>query len=122
MNSNEEIIRDFIGAWSRLDIDEILSFFCEDGIYHNMPIGPVEGVENIRAFIEGFTSAWISTDWEIKSLVSAGNIVMAERLDKTLTKTGNVDLPCNGVFELEDGKIKIWRDYFDMNTYIEAVS
>ena len=28
-----------------------------------------------------------------------------------------VDLPCCGVFEMEDGKIRVWRDYFDMATF-----
>ena len=33
-----------------------------------------------------------------------------------------VDLPCCGVFEMQDGKIKVWRDYFDMGTYVQALS
>jgi hypothetical protein len=44
-----------------------------------------------------------------------------ERLDKTKTTKGNVDLPCVGVFELRDGKIKEWRDYFDLATYRNAL-
>ncbi|MGR8918881.1 MAG: limonene-1,2-epoxide hydrolase family protein [Gammaproteobacteria bacterium] len=47
---------------------------------------------------------------------------IAERIDKTRTSTGSVDLPCVGVFELEGGKIKAWRDYSDMATYTNAVS
>ncbi|MCH9784975.1 MAG: limonene-1,2-epoxide hydrolase, partial [Gammaproteobacteria bacterium] len=34
----------------------------------------------------------------------------------------DVDLPCCGVFLMEDGKIKLWRDYFDMGTYVSAMS
>ena len=41
--SNEQVIRDFIAAWSRLNVDELVSFFAEDGIYHNMPTEPVQG-------------------------------------------------------------------------------
>ncbi len=44
------------------------------------------------------------------------------QLDKTKSSAGNVDLPCLGVFEMENGKIRLWRDYFDMNTYISAMS
>jgi len=32
-----------------------------------------------------------------------------------------IELPCCGVFELRDGKIGIWRDYFDMNSYVQAL-
>ena len=39
--NNEETIRAFVAAWSRLDPDELVDYFCDDGIYHNMPIEPV---------------------------------------------------------------------------------
>jgi limonene-1,2-epoxide hydrolase len=29
-------------------------------------------------------------------------------------------LPVTGVFELEDGRIKAWRDYFDMQMLFES--
>ena len=45
-----------------------------------------------------------------------------ERLDRTKTSQGDVDLPCFGVFEMQDGKIHLWRDYFDMNTFVSAMS
>jgi limonene-1,2-epoxide hydrolase len=32
-----------------------------------------------------------------------------------------VDLPCAGVFEMQGGKIKVWRDYFDLGTYVKAM-
>jgi hypothetical protein len=41
---------------------------------------------------------------------------MHQRPDKA------VDLPCTGVFEMENGKIKVWRDYFDLTTYIKGMS
>ena len=43
--------------------------------------------------------------------------MIAERLDRTEAGEKNVDLPCTGVFEMRDGKIAVWRDYFDMATY-----
>ena len=47
---------------------------------------------------------------------------MAERLDRTSLGAKSVDLPCCGVFELTDGKIRIWRDYFDLATYTRAIA
>ena len=43
MARNEGIIGEFIAAWSRLDVDELVSYFSEDGVYHNMPYKPVQG-------------------------------------------------------------------------------
>jgi limonene-1,2-epoxide hydrolase len=72
--------------------------------------------------IEGFIAAWTETSWDILHLVSAGDVVIAERLDRTKAADKAVDLPCTGVFEMENGKIKVWRDYFDLTTYIKGMS
>lgn len=120
--SNEEIVTEFINAWSALDVSSLVDYFCEDGCYFNIPLEPVKGREALHAFIEGFLSTWSETEWDIRTIMSSGDIVIAERLDRTKTSAGNVDLPCVGIFEMQDGKIKEWRDYFDMATYTNAMS
>ncbi|MEZ5945529.1 MAG: nuclear transport factor 2 family protein [Hyphomonas sp.] len=119
--SNEQIIRDFIAAWSRLDVDELVAYFTEDGIYHNMPIAPVQGHAALKPFIANFLNGWSQTDWEILTLIARDDTVIAERVDRTVVYGKKVDLPCCGVFELRDGKIAAWRDYFDMGTYLKAL-
>ena len=119
---NEKAIRDFVAAWSRLDPAELAGFFADDGVYHNMPAAPVQGRENIEQMIAGFISPWTHTDWEILNLVADGDLVVVERLDRTKAEGKGVDLPCTGVFEMEGGKIKVWRDYFDMSTYARGMS
>lgn len=121
MTTNEQVIRDFIAAWTRLDVEELVQYFCEDGVYHNMPMKPVAGREALRPFISAFLKNWTSTEWDVLNLVSEGDVVFAERLDRTVVGDRPVSLPCCGVFEMRDGRIKIWRDYFDMGTYVAAL-
>ena len=52
--------------------------------------------------------------------MSDGNLVMNERTDVMRRKDGADPLPVTGVFEIENGKIKAWRDYFDMATVTDA--
>jgi limonene-1,2-epoxide hydrolase len=120
MQSNEDVVRDFIAAWSRLNVDEIVAFFTADGTYHNVMNKPVSGRDNLRAFIGGFIKRWNATDWEILNILSRDNLVIAERVDRTKIGDRGVDLPCCGVFEMENGKIKVWRDYFDLATFTRA--
>ena len=75
MISNEEIVRDFIAAWSRLDVEEIVAFFTPDGTYHNMMNKPVSGHDNLRKFIGGFIKDWTQTTWDVLNIVSRGDIV-----------------------------------------------
>jgi limonene-1,2-epoxide hydrolase len=119
--SNAEIIREFVAAWSRLDPKELAGYFAEDGVYHNMPMGPVGGRDNVEQLIRGFTASWTETTWEIVSMAAEGDLVFVERLDRTHAGEKTVDLPCLGVFEMQDGKIKVWRDYFDLGTYTRAL-
>ena len=72
----------------------------------------------IRAVI----ASWSETRWEIVTLLSAGNVVVAERIDRTRAGERSVDLPIVGVFELEGGRIRAWRDYFDLGTYTQAMT
>lgn len=117
---NERVVRDFIAAWSELDAAALVDYFAVDGVYHNMMLEPVAGREKLLEFITSFLSGWSETHWEVINLVSRGDLVVAERVDRTRVGEKWVDLPCVGVFELEDGEIKIWRDYFDLSTYRDA--
>lgn len=119
--SNKQTIRKFIDTWATLDPEKLADFFTEDGVYHNMPAAPVAGREKIKEFIGNFSSNWTATNWEVISIVEDGDIVVAERVDRTDMGDKHVDLPCVGVFEMHDGKIRIWRDYFDLGTYMKAL-
>jgi limonene-1,2-epoxide hydrolase len=122
MEANERIVRDFITAWSRLDAKEIAAFFSDDGVYHNMPMAPIAGRANVEALIAGFIGSWTRTKWDILNLVCSGNVVIAERVDHIQAGGKSCDLPVVGVFELEGGKIKRWRDYFDLGAYQRAMA
>jgi len=45
--------------------------------------------------------------------VQSALVAIAERRDRTMVGNIGGDLPCRGVFEVSNGKIKIWRDDFD---------
>lgn len=121
MTANEAIARDFIAAWSRLNADELVGFFTADGTYHNMMAKPVSGHDDLRRFIGGFVGGWPATSWEIVNRVGHGDLVIAERVDRIRLGDKQVELPCCGVFEMSGGKIKVWRDYFDLATFTRAV-
>ncbi|MCP4039892.1 MAG: limonene-1,2-epoxide hydrolase, partial [bacterium] len=65
--------------------------------------------------------SWTQTEWEILNIAESAGVVIAERLDRTQAGDKAVDLPCTGVFEIRDGKIACWRDYFDIGTYARAM-
>ena len=56
MSANQQLVREFCQAWSCLDPAELASYFTEDGVYHNMPAGPIAGRTAVEEFIHGFTA------------------------------------------------------------------
>ncbi|HEY2774432.1 MAG TPA: limonene-1,2-epoxide hydrolase family protein [Candidatus Binatia bacterium] len=115
--SNEQIVRDFCSAWARRDADELLGFFTDDAVYHNIPMPPVAGKAAIREVFNLFLPPAQKIEFEMLHLAVAGNVVFTERVDRFVLGAADVELPVAGVFEIEDGRIKAWRDYFDMATW-----
>ena len=57
---------------------------------------------------------------DVAHVVSAGDVVMAERVDRFRWNGKRLDLPVCGVFEVRDGKIVKFRDYFNYPSWFEA--
>jgi limonene-1,2-epoxide hydrolase len=115
----EKVVSDLFAAWSRLDLDGIMSHFAEDAVWDNVPMNnPAKGKAAIRDLTQGFLKDTASFDVKVSKCVQSGNVLFNERIDTVRTKNGKtIELPVVGVFEVSDsGKISAWRDYFDMAT------
>src|SRR5438876_10693172 len=118
--SPEKIVRDFCDAWSRKNIDELMSFFDSDAVYHNIPVPAVRGSAAIRAAFLAFADLMDSIDLEVLAIAAKANVVFTERVDRFRWQGKALDLPVAGVFEVRDGKITAHRDYFDYETWRKA--
>ncbi len=116
-SSAERIVTDFLAAWPRKDVDELMSYFAEDAVYHNVPVAPCVGAAEIRKVFDGFLGEF-EIVLEVVNIASQGDRVFTERIDRFVMNGGKrFDLPVNGVFELRGGKIVSFRDYFDLATF-----
>lgn len=112
-----EIVQLFIAAVERKDLDAAINLLTEDVRYENMPIEPIIGRDAVRATLAAFLEPASEVDWPVLRQVSDGNCVINERLDRFKIGEGWLELAVAGVFEVEDGQITLWRDYFDMASY-----
>jgi limonene-1,2-epoxide hydrolase len=110
-----KIVTEFCAAWGRSELETIVDAFSEDAVYHNIPMQPCNGKEEIRQFIAGMLGGMVSSiEFEIRLQIVDGLKVMNERVDTLVMGERTIALPVCGVFELNaDGKIQAWRDYFD---------
>ncbi|MCP2297317.1 limonene-1,2-epoxide hydrolase [Nocardia amikacinitolerans] len=114
MTDPDELVRAMCRSWSDPDPDRIASYFAEDAVYHNIPMEPIVGRTAIRDFIAGFLTTFDAIDFDIHHQVTSGNVVMNERTDTLRGNGRDTPLPVMGVFEVDNGAIAAWRDYFDM--------
>lgn len=114
---SEEVIRQFCAAFARRDVDELCAFFAPDAVYHNIPMAPAEGIDAIRSSLQLFVPGSPYVEFEITNIASDGVVVFTERVDRMEFGGQAVELPVAGVFEVEDGRIKAWRDYFDVQMF-----
>jgi limonene-1,2-epoxide hydrolase len=111
------VVRDFVAAIERKDVDAALALVTDDVVYDNVPIGAVAGPNGIRTALSGVLGAAQRVEWVTRHQVGVGDVVMNERLDRFQIGGRWVEVPVAGVFVLRDGRIALWRDYFDLATY-----
>lgn len=116
--ASEQLVRDFLGSWFGRDLEEICGYFDADAIYHNVPVAPITGIAGIRQIFAAFLDTFGSARLGIISLAAKAGLVLAERMDHFVMCDGTrVALPGTGVFEVRDGKIRRFSDYFDLANF-----
>lgn len=117
-----EIVTRFIRAVEANDLDAALDLVHPDVEYDNVPSGKVHGPDGIRRVLEPFLGACSAVEWVVHHQVEredgpGSGTVMNERLDRFCTRDHWIEIPVAGLFVLQDGRISLWRDYFDEASY-----
>lgn len=104
-------------AFDNKNIDAIAGCFAPNAIYHNIPMEAVQGVEAIRGSLAPFMGMASEIRFEVLHSVANGNVVMNERVDRFKIGEKWLAIKVMGVFEVGDGGITAWRDYFDLGQF-----
>jgi limonene-1,2-epoxide hydrolase len=92
-------------------------YFTPDAIWENVGLMTTKGPEEAIALMAQFESQLGCVTMVVDNLAIAaqGNKVLTERVDHLLKADGSEAMAARvmGIFEVENGKITAWRDYFD---------
>lgn len=121
-NPAEEIVNNFIAAIGAKDEAAAMAFVSEDCYYDNVPIGDMTGKAKMAEFLAPTFRSKGPVEFEIVRQTASGNVVMNERIDKFMAKGRQIALPVAGVFEVNDGLITFWRDFFDNGMFMQQLS
>jgi limonene-1,2-epoxide hydrolase len=123
-----KVVKRFVESWANAPLDETVGYLAEDVHFVNVPIPePIEGRAKAKQFLEPFfvkDSLIVPFHFqtEIKQILSDGQSVMLERVDTFKIAGKQWSIPVVGVFEVKNGKITVWKDYFDMGQFQEPAT
>jgi limonene-1,2-epoxide hydrolase len=110
MATARDVVRDFFVAIDRKDLATVKALLDKDVVYHNIGSEPAVGreasVAAVKLQFEMFDP--------IRNLAEDGDVVLTERVDEVTANGVMAPVPVMGTFEVRDGRILQWRDYFDM--------
>jgi len=120
-----EIVRHFLARWA-ISTDEIYASLRDtlapDAVWENIglsrTVGPEEAVAAYRAF--GPMAIAHHIDVDLLAIAASGSTVLTERCETVVAADGAVIIVVRtmGSFEIANGKIAAWRDYFDTAPFL----
>lgn len=113
---------EMIDAWNSMEWDRMIELFADDGILHSVMIDPVAGKETIRARLMPLLQKLERIELQVRNKGVVNDVVMFERVDDFVYQGKQSRVPVVGVMEISNGKVDVWREYYDKATLAAALS
>jgi limonene-1,2-epoxide hydrolase len=115
------IAKEMIQAWNKLDWNKVYALFAEDGVLQSMMIEPTVGREAIKKRIAGLASDISRIELQVRHIGVIDGVVFVERVDDFVYRGRHGAVPVVGVIEIDQGRVKVWREYYDRAQMLEAM-
>ncbi|MET1003594.1 MAG: limonene-1,2-epoxide hydrolase family protein [Acidimicrobiia bacterium] len=114
----EQVVLAFLECTNRrrIDVGGMVALLSDNVSYQVfVPSTPRVGREAARAELErqDAMATGLLPGSEVRHIASNDRVVFVERVEVTETTGIPLTLQINGVFEVDDGEIVAWRDYYD---------
>jgi limonene-1,2-epoxide hydrolase len=120
-SENKALVAKFWETLYTRDWDAVAAFFDEDSHYEDVPTpdAGADGVANIVKRLKIGLDGIESFGHETRTMIADGDVVMTEHTETWNFHTGeSVANPFVSVHVIADGKIKEWRDHWDLQTLL----
>lgn len=115
-------VQKMIEAWNTRNWQQVYQLFAEDGVLESMMLpAPTVGREAISKRIGALAKDISRIELRIRHMGVADGVVFIERVDDFVYRGKHGAVPVVGVVEVEQGRVKAWREYYDRDQMIEAM-
>jgi len=120
---NRKLIETFWDTLYRRDFEALGAFFAEDGHYEDVPApdpgatGPENVIKRLKIGLEPIERY----EHELHRMVCEGDTVVTEHTETWYWHSGeSVALPFVSIHVIRDGRVQLWRDYWDLQTLMSG--
>ena len=121
-DENLEVAMSYLKAMEIMDYSNALELVEDNVEYINGASPAVYGKDGILNTLQPFFEPIQENEFVILRTATDGDVVFIERLDRHRIPQGWFELPVNSIFEVSNGKITKWREYFDRATIRDAMA
>jgi len=118
---NAHTVEVFLTALEDQDIDAAGAVLDENLVYQNVGFPTIRGRARTLKLFRGMEGR-AGFEVKIHRIAVNGTSVLTERTDVLVFGPVRLQFWVCGVFEVTDGRITLWRDYFDMFDFTKALA
>ena len=113
-----QIVTAFLDAWAggKESLRQSFATYLADDVdYENVELTHTRTREDALKLIDNFMEGLDHITIDMIAIAENGHQVFTERVDYLRDKEDKIlaSIRCMGIFEVRDGRITGWRDYFD---------
>ena len=116
--ANIRVVREFLDALVAGDPDTARQYLHPDIVWHNVSLPKIRGIESVMRILRGMSRPGVGVDVRLHRIADEGTAVLTERTDILIWNRLRSEFWVCGTFEIEDGKILVWRDYFSNRAFL----
>jgi limonene-1,2-epoxide hydrolase len=115
------IVEGFLYAMQDKDWDTMAAVMDENIVYHNVGLPIINGRHRAMKFLRrGLEMPNAGFEVKMHRIAAEGTSVLTERTDVIIYGGFRMQFWVCGVFEVRNGQITLWRDYFDFFDMLKA--
>jgi len=112
-HASEEIVTRFLAAMQEGDVEAVIALAADDIVYTNVSLPTIRGKDRFGRAARAYYRHHLAFQVVIHRIAGSGSSVLTERTDALILGPFRMQFWVCGVFEVENGQVTLWRDYFD---------
>lgn len=118
-SDNIRTVEAFLYALQDEDFDTADAALADDLLYENVGFSKIRGGRRVAKLFRQMEGR-IGFEVKFHRVAADGDAVLTERTDALIFGPLRIQFWVCGIFELRDGRITLWRDYFDTFDMLKA--